>query len=614
MNLIKTSIILSFVFLNINLSYGQKKSNSEKLEIEKILQNFMECIETKDSLKMYSLFHKGPVTFIGVYKDTTQKERFKKDSTSLNYKISNYKTWFRSVCKPSLKREDFHNIEIIEDGSVASVTFDYSFWNNENKGNWGKEFWHLVNENGNWKIASVIYSIELEMYKPEFQNFKDFDNSESNLVRKMANELLRITNLPGLSVAIRKKDKIVFAEGFGYADLEAKIPVSPTTQFRAASTSKVITATALAKMMQDGIIDIDSSITDYVPYFPNKSQTITPRQLAGHLGGMPHYLTSDKMEPRFYPTVKDAINVFAHHPLVAPPQSKYHYSSHGYVLLSAAMEGASGIRFLDYVQDKVFNPLSMKSSEPELSQYKRMPDMKKLYEQKGDKYIPILNLREMSAFWASAGFVTTPTDLVNMTMAFSNGYFNERTLETIFQSQKLVSGEKTQVGLGWRLSYDMQGREVMEHAGVNQGTRSVICYFPKDELAISVMTNTEWVSSIEETAHVLAQAFLEKNEAKTLTGDYKVQVKIIQKEKVNEYKGTLNFKNGIGNINLENGSSYSIIALTENVYGLITKQGIYYLTLNFKESKLEGGSAIRYQTSLPEPPNNSNPFFIFNIE
>lgn len=140
---------------------------SHKAKINTLLSEFMKCIETKDSVKMYSLFHKGPVSWVGVYKDITQKARLKKDSLALNYKISDYKTWFRNVCKPSPRREEFKNIKIIEDGNVASVTFDYGFWANNKKGNLGKEFWHLINENGNWKIASVIFSIELEIYKSE---------------------------------------------------------------------------------------------------------------------------------------------------------------------------------------------------------------------------------------------------------------------------------------------------------------------------------------------------------------------------------------------------------------------------------------------------------------
>jgi hypothetical protein len=172
----KAFFIISILFSNYGIVAQQ---TDHKVKITAILSEFMKCIETKDSVHLYGLFHHGPVTWIGVYSDITQKERLKKDSSVANYKISDYKSWFRKICKPSPRREDFHNIEIIEDGNIASVTFDYSFWANGKKGNWGKEFWHLVNENGNWKIASVIFSIELEIYKSELQSLENADNTPS---------------------------------------------------------------------------------------------------------------------------------------------------------------------------------------------------------------------------------------------------------------------------------------------------------------------------------------------------------------------------------------------------------------------------------------------------
>jgi hypothetical protein len=205
-NMKKILLLLLVKFLFVPVLYCQKIPGSEKEKIQSILSEFMHYIETKDSVRMYQLFHKGPVTWIGVYKDTSQKEWLKKDSSAVNYKIADYKTWFRNVCKPEPRKELFRNIEIVEDGSIASVTFDYSFWVNNKKGNWGKEFWHLINENGTWKIVSVIFSIELEVYKPEFSASVDRDAEAAALSRKMANEFLKMAALPGLSVAIRKND------------------------------------------------------------------------------------------------------------------------------------------------------------------------------------------------------------------------------------------------------------------------------------------------------------------------------------------------------------------------------------------------------------------------
>lgn len=608
----KTIILLIVNYVLAQNVFCQSTSSSEKDKINSILSEFMQCIETKDSVKMYNLFYNGPVTWIGVYKEATQKERIKKDSLALNYKISDFKTWFRNVCKPEPRKELFTNIEIIEDGNIASVTFDYSFWVNNKKGNWGKEFWHLVKEKEEWKIASVIFSIELEIYKPEFEIADNTDNDASSLVRKMANELLNVAKLPGLSVAIRKKDKIIFAEGFGYSNLEKKIPVTVNTQFRAASTSKAITVTGLAKMMQDEIIDIEAEVQKYVPHYPLKEYPITLKQLAGNVSGMPHYLDSDNLENRFYSTTKDALSVFSHHKLLFKPQTKYSYSSAGFVLLSAAMEGASGISFLDYLQDKVFNPLGMKSTEPDMGKYKLMPNLTKYYEKKNDTYVVITNPREVSSIWAAGGFVTTPTDLVNMTKAYSNGYLTKNILSSMFESQTLLTGEKTNIGIGWRIGLDMEGRNIIEHAGVTEGTRSVISYFPDNDMAISLVTNTEWVSSIEETAHMLIMPFLKKNKNNAqLSGNYQIKANLIQKGKEKEVKGKLEFQNGIGKITLENNIVYSVVHIHDNAYSLISNQGIYYLTIKIMENKIISGSATMYKTPMLEAPVNTKPYFTF---
>lgn len=107
------------------------------------------------------------MTWVGVYKDKTHHRRFEKDSSSLNCKIADYKTWFRSTTIGASKEEKFYNVNIDTDGFIASVTFDFSFWAAGKKGLWGKESWGLVKINKQWKIASVIFSMELENIVPE---------------------------------------------------------------------------------------------------------------------------------------------------------------------------------------------------------------------------------------------------------------------------------------------------------------------------------------------------------------------------------------------------------------------------------------------------------------
>src|SRR5262249_55161977 len=113
-------------------------------------------------------------------------------------------------------------------------------------------------------------------------------NSAADHARTTAKEWLA-RGIPGFSVTVAVDGKIVYSEGFGYADLEERVPAWPTTKFRIGSVSKPLTAIALVKLVEQGKLDLDAPIHKYVPSFPDKGATITPRMLAGHLGGIRHY-------------------------------------------------------------------------------------------------------------------------------------------------------------------------------------------------------------------------------------------------------------------------------------------------------------------------------------
>lgn len=161
-------VIYIFVFLLITrLGICQNKQPNNVKEIKQVLNTFMDCIVKKDSTKFYALFHKDPIVWIGVTKRDSYIEDLKKDSTEKEYFSATYKQFYRSISNAGAHEEKFYNIHIIEDGYVASVNFDYSFWNNQQKQNWGKEIWAMIKINGQWKITSVLFSLEYESIHPE---------------------------------------------------------------------------------------------------------------------------------------------------------------------------------------------------------------------------------------------------------------------------------------------------------------------------------------------------------------------------------------------------------------------------------------------------------------
>lgn len=170
----KTAIILLFLAcLSVNaLAQTAKTESNGKAELRAVLDAFMESVKTKNVEKFYSLFHEEPIVWVGVYKDKTQQSRILKDSTvkNQNFKSDGYKTFIQNIANSKSEVEEkFYNIAIEEDGYAASITFDYSFWANGTKRNWGKESWGLIKANNQWKITSVIYSIEFEGIEKEPQ-------------------------------------------------------------------------------------------------------------------------------------------------------------------------------------------------------------------------------------------------------------------------------------------------------------------------------------------------------------------------------------------------------------------------------------------------------------
>lgn len=154
-------LLLLFV-LSFNLSFAQAK---DETEIRKVMNDFMESIKTRNETQYLSLFQE-PVLWTGIYKDRTQAKRLEKNPKAEYYFADDYKAFIKGF-KDDKSEEKFDNIKIVEDGTVASANFDYSFWYDGKMENWGKEIWTLMKINGIWKITSVTFSMDLAKYFPQ---------------------------------------------------------------------------------------------------------------------------------------------------------------------------------------------------------------------------------------------------------------------------------------------------------------------------------------------------------------------------------------------------------------------------------------------------------------
>jgi serine beta-lactamase-like protein LACTB len=317
----------------------------------------------------------------------------------------------------------------------------------------------------------------------------DFSKAEAH-ARSVGRELLG-RGIPGLSLAVAVDGKIVYSEGFGFADLEERVPAWPTTKFRIGSVSKPLTATALVLLVEHGKVDLDAPVQKYVPSFPDKGASITPRMLAGHLGGIRHYKDQEFLISKHYDNVLAGLQIFANDPLVAPPGTQFNYSSFGYNLLSAVVEAAAGQEFLSYMQQQVFAPLGMRDTVADQPS-EIISQRARFYTRLKDK--PVLNAPfvDNSYKWAGGGFLSNAEDLARFGSALLQpGFLKPESLRLLFTSQKTSKGEETGYGMGWSIHTSKSGQRVYEHSGGSAGGSSQLILYPDTHVVVAMICNFE---------------------------------------------------------------------------------------------------------------------------
>ena len=324
--------------------------------------------------------------------------------------------------------------------------------------------------------------------------------------RVAARELLTTENLPGLSIAVASNGAIVWAEGFGFANIEKRLPVTPRTRFRTGSVSKTMTATAVALLHERGRLDLDAPVQTYVPAYPEKQWTVTPRQLLGDIAGV-HRIRGDQGDfPRGEcQNLDQALRIFSTEPLLFEPGTQYKFSTYGWILLSAVVEGASKEPFPVFMRREVFTPLGMDRTVIEGTD--KDPDDVSFYFPRA-----AMNNRlglqdapgaEYGCFFGAGGYVSTPSDLARIGSAMTvrlkadttratRGLLKPATIALFQTPLTLKSGESTGFALGWKVD-DIQlgGRSVrvVRHRAGLIGGRVSLSVFPDLDLVVAAMSN-----------------------------------------------------------------------------------------------------------------------------
>lgn len=307
--------------------------------------------------------------------------------------------------------------------------------------------------------------------------------------RVLLDSLRMASGIPGLSIAVGIGEDVVWAEGFGRADLENEVAVTPLTKFRIGSVSKSVSSIAVGRLVESGSLDLDVPVQTYVPEFPVKRWPITTRLVAGHLAGIRHYRGTEFESARHYATVAQGLTIFADDSLLFEPGTRWSYSSYGWNLVSAVVEGASGQPFLAYMRGEVFDRAGL--SDMVADQVDSLVMFRTRYYQKaGDGAILNAPYVDNSYKWAGGGFLATPSELVELAFAlFDEELIARETLETLWTRQRTRDGAETEYGIGWYVSEDAVGRRMVGHGGGSIGGTTLFWLWPEQEVVVALTAN-----------------------------------------------------------------------------------------------------------------------------
>lgn len=304
------------------------------------------------------------------------------------------------------------------------------------------------------------------------------------------NDFLGESNVNGLQLCVSIKGKIKLSRGFGLADVENKLPVTSNTRFRINSVSKAVTSAALIKLLSENKLDLDAPIQKYIPSFPLKKYSFTTRQLAGHLAGIRDYHQndlSDLVRTEHYETATQAIKIFENDSLLFKPGSQFHYSTFGWNLIGAIIEGASGQNYLDYMQENIWKPMAMMNTCGD-DNTKNTSDRSKFYDATGEEN----NYGDFSYKYSGGGLLSTADDLVRFGNELLHGQVLTPVLtKKLFETQFTSSNKATGYGLGWYIGKDKNGHRIWYHGGDMLSGSSYLIIYPDDDIVIAFLANSQ---------------------------------------------------------------------------------------------------------------------------
>jgi len=323
-------------------------------------------------------------------------------------------------------------------------------------------------------------------------------------------------HVPGLALGVYRDGKILRTQGYGLANVELRVPVSPETVFQSASVGKQFTAVAVMMLVEQGKLSLEDPITRYLPGGPDWWSSIRVRHLLSHTSGLAEYGSGDVTKPggpfdlRLDLTEDQLLARVAKLPMEFKAGDDWKYRDTNYLLLGFIIHKVTGRFYGDVLHDRVFAPLGMNATRV-ISEADIVPNRSAGYR--------LVNGELKNQEWVSPTFDSTADgtlyftvlDLAKWDAALGTDRLLKReTLQRMWRIAPLNDGRPNsgKYGFGWFI-HEVHGHRLLEHSGAWQGFSCHVARYPDDHLGIAVLTNLdEKYAHPDRIAHTIAGLYL----------------------------------------------------------------------------------------------------------
>jgi len=312
---------------------------------------------------------------------------------------------------------------------------------------------------------------------------------EIKQTRKEFSTFLSRNYIPGGNIAIAKDNKIIYSEGMGFASTELEVQMTRENKLRIGDVSELFTSIIYLKLVEEGVLEPDSTVQHYLEYYPETNLRLAIKHLPYHTSGIRKEDSEENDRGGLNISIQKGLESFMYDELTSPPGWYEEVSMFNPNLLGAVMEKATNKKFPQLLKEYLTDTLNLTNTVVD-NPSARIKGRSEFYSQNMLGQIVNAPFRDARYKAPSKGILSNAEDLVKLGMAvLESNYFSDDFRENIFKPCELYGNYKSKMANGWLLTFDKKGREVNASSGSVTGGGAAILIYPEEKLVLACAIN-----------------------------------------------------------------------------------------------------------------------------